>query len=62
MGCNYSDYVLSRRIGRARELLLETTLPVQQIAEMCGFSEVSYFSSRFKQETCMTPKQMRAAL
>ncbi len=62
MGCNYSDYVSSRRIGRARELLLETALPVQQIAEMCGFSEVSYFSSRFKQETGMTPKQMRAAL
>lgn len=62
MGCNYSDYVSSRRIGRARELLLETALPVQQIAEMCGFSEVSYFSNRFKQETGMTPKQMRAAL
>ncbi|MBQ6257367.1 MAG: helix-turn-helix transcriptional regulator, partial [Clostridia bacterium] len=62
MGCNYSDYVTSRRIGRARELLLETALSVQQIAEMCGFSEVSYFSSRFKQETGMSPKQMRAAL
>lgn len=62
MGCNYSDYVTSRRIGRARELLQETALPVQQIAEMCGFSEVSYFSSRFKQETGMSPKQMRAAL
>ena len=62
MGCNYSDYVCSRRIGRARELLLETALPVQQIAEICGFSEVSYFSNRFKQETGMTPKQMRTAL
>ena len=61
MGCNYSDYVISRRIGRARELLRETALSVQEIAAMCGFSEVSYFSSRFKQETGMTPRQMRTA-
>ena len=61
MGCNYSDYLTSRRISRARELLAETTLPIQEIAERCGFSEVSYFSSRFKQETGMTPKQMRAS-
>ena len=59
MGCNYSDYLTSRRVARARELLAETALPVQEIAERCGFSEVSYFSSRFKQVTGMTPTQMR---
>lgn len=62
MGCNYSDFLTQQRIGRARELLTETTLPVQEIAKKCGFSEVSYFSSRFKQITGMTPKQIRTVL
>lgn len=62
MGCNYTDFLTQQRIGRARELLTETTLPVQEIAKKCGFSEVSYFSSRFKQFTGMTPKQIRTVL
>ncbi|MBR0463146.1 MAG: helix-turn-helix domain-containing protein [Clostridia bacterium] len=59
MGCTYSEYLTELRIQRAKMLLLETKMSVQAISEECGFSEISYFSYRFKLMTGITPMQWR---
>ena len=48
------------RISRAKELLISrpyTTL--DGIAALCGYRDVSYFISVFRQQTGTTPKQFR---
>ena len=56
-----SNYVLSKKIEYAKELLICDYLSISDIAEMSGFSDVYYFSKVFKQETHTTPAQYRKA-
>ena len=44
-------YIVKRKIQHAKELLTTQTFSVGQIAELCGFSDVYYFSKSFKKET-----------
>ena len=46
-----NQYLLELKIGKARNLLTNTSLQVQQIAEECGFENHFYFSRIFKQRT-----------
>jgi len=54
-----ADYILSRRIDYAKELLREGRLNVQQVSEECGFHSCSYFCQIFKQVTTTTPNEIR---
>ncbi|MGI6336394.1 MAG: helix-turn-helix domain-containing protein [Eubacteriales bacterium] len=54
------EFLLERRIARARQLLLTTDLPVSLIAERCGFSSQSYFNDRFKKVCSLTPSGYRS--
>lgn len=60
LGMSYSDFLAGLRIQRAKEMLTGTGRSLQQIAEECGFSDLSYFSAKFKRMTGMTPSQWRA--
>lgn len=53
-------YLRSRRIARAKMLLVETDKPVEDIATECGFASVDYFSSRFRRDVGVNPKRYRA--
>lgn len=55
-------YVLLQRLARARQLLTQTHLPLNEIALACGFSSASHFSNRFRANTGSTPGDYRAAL
>jgi len=48
------------RLENARKLLVETRLPISQIAYQCGFAEPSYFSKQFRRLFGEIPSQMRA--
>ncbi len=37
-----------KRVEKARELLLGTSLKVKEISELCGYSDQQYFSYSFK--------------
>lgn len=52
-------YVVSRRVQRARELLAKTAQPLQEISIKLGFSDQSHFTTVFKKNVGMTPKQFR---
>lgn len=47
------------RIRRAKELLVDTPLPVGEIAERVGFENIYYFSKVFKKETTLSPLEYR---
>ncbi|MDF7822616.1 substrate-binding domain-containing protein [Pontiellaceae bacterium B12227] len=53
------DEVRRLRINKARKLLAETDLPMQEIAEACGFATYNYLTHVFKQVTEMTPRDYR---
>jgi AraC family transcriptional regulator len=55
------QYVLARRLSRARELLRSTSLPLGEIALACGFASASHFTNRFKQVLGGTPGEYRLA-
>jgi len=48
-------YITAKRIGLAKQLLQAPNLKIEEIAQICGFSDVYYFSKVFKQETSHTP-------
>ncbi|HSV26610.1 MAG TPA: helix-turn-helix domain-containing protein [Sedimentisphaerales bacterium] len=53
------DYVTQVRIGHARELLLATTRSCMDICFAVGYSNQSYFTRTFREQTGMTPRQFR---
>lgn len=54
------DYLIQFRIGKAKELLARTWLPVKDIGERVGYTDHYYFSRLFKKHTGMSPIQYRA--
>ena len=48
-----------RRLVKARQLLIEDTSNIDEIARTCGFSEAGYFRRLFKREEGMAPLQFR---
>ena len=47
------------KIARAKNLLEQTDISIQEIADICGYPSVQYFYSVFKKEFEMTPKEFR---
>ncbi|WP_194287331.1 response regulator transcription factor [Gracilibacillus oryzae] len=58
-GYNYSEYLNTIRINRAKELLSETSNKVFEIAEYVGYKEYKYFVQVFKNYAGITPTQFR---
>lgn len=54
-GLNVTEYVTTKRIIRAKELLIETDANISDIAERCGFESLPHFHRMFKKLTGMTP-------
>ena len=50
-----NDYLLRFRIRKAQELLVQTDLPVREIARRVGIPDSGYFSIVFKRQTGHTP-------
>ena len=51
------QYILELRLRKAKQLLLDTTLSVGEIAQACGFSGVYHFCRIFKEKTGTTPTE-----
>ena len=48
------------RLERAAKLLHVSALPVEQVAQRCGFSSRSHFSKAFKNHTGLSPAEFRS--
>ena len=58
-GYNYSSFLSNIRMKKAEYLLVNTMEKVQGIAEMVGYSNVSYFSTIFKKKYGVNPYEFR---
>lgn len=54
-------WIAARRLDRARELLKTTGMPLQQVADACGYADLSHFSHRFRAGIGAAPSQYRNA-
>lgn len=58
-GTGLKEYMIQRRMERAKELLSSTDLKIHQISEKCGYEDDSYFVQLFKRQTGLSPSQYR---
>lgn len=52
-------YYLKLRLGKARQLLTQTAMPVTEIAFASGFTSASHFSKCYRDMFCRTPREER---
>jgi len=58
-GVTFSDYLTRRRLQRAKELLVTTSMPIWEIAEKVGYQTAKYFIKVFKDNEGASPSQYR---
>lgn len=58
-GVGINSYITVRRMEKAKNLLKNTMMKMDEIALDTGFNSTSYFNQVFKKETGMTPTQYR---
>lgn len=51
--------LIQARIDRSKRYLIDTSVPIHEIAEATGYSNVTHFCRQFKQLTGITPTQYR---
>ena len=59
MNVGLIEYIQARRIFYSEILLLYTDLPINQVADDCGFNESNYFSRVFKEYTGLSPTEFK---
>ena len=58
-GMTFGDHVKKIRLRRAKTLLKNSSVRVEEIAGMIGYQNVEHFNRLFKKEFGITPVQMR---
>ncbi|MCD8012997.1 MAG: AraC family transcriptional regulator [Lachnospiraceae bacterium] len=61
-GKNYRDIIAELKLDEAKELLAESNLSIEKIAEMVGYGSPDHFGYVFKKETGLSPRQYRKNL
>lgn len=60
-GMTPMQWLLDRRIDRAKDLLLNSSLPIDEVAHHCGFADQSHFTRAFVRVIGGTPGAWRRA-
>ena len=58
-GVSISTYLIRARVEKAKALLTESRMPVNAIAQYVGYSNFSYFTKMFKENTGCSPLEYR---
>ena len=58
-GTTPKDWVIEQRLGRARELLEGSALPVERVATECGFGSADTLRHHFRTRLKLSPKRYR---
>ncbi|MBO9596581.1 MAG: response regulator [Cohnella sp.] len=59
IGASLTDYILAKRIEKAKRLLATTRMKISDIAAAVGYDNIPYFSRKFKRVTNLTPFEYR---
>lgn len=62
LGVNIITYINQKRIYTSLELLKNTNLSIEEISDLIGLNNTSYFYTLFKKEMGVSPKQYRNSL
>ena len=62
LSVNFSDYIASLRIQRAKELLRDDSLSIQEISEIVGYNDYFYFTKVFKKVEGISPSKYRKSI
>ncbi len=62
LSVNFSDYIASLRIQRAKELLRDDSLSIQKISEIVGYNDYFYFTKVFKKVEGISPSKYRKSI
>lgn len=58
-GINFKEYLIQKKMNRAKQLLEQTTLRVYEISGLVGYSDIKYFSKIFKRYVGLGPQEYR---
>ncbi|MFO7171771.1 MAG: AraC family transcriptional regulator [Bacillota bacterium] len=58
-GMTFGQYLTAERVERARQLLLHSNLPIDEVARRVGYHKTGHFSRKFREQTGMTPSEYR---
>ena len=58
-GETYQKFLTDYRLDRARKLLEETDLPVYEVCQLVGYSDVNHFNQIFERNVGIKPRQYR---
>ncbi|RKI68382.1 helix-turn-helix domain-containing protein [bacterium 1xD42-67] len=61
-GQTLSYLIAQRRIGAAKRMLVQSSMPISAVAEAVGISDYNYFSKVFRSMTGTTPSAFRKAV
>ncbi len=61
-GLSFTHYINNLRIDAAKKMLMDTDVSLLDISLELGFGSQSYFSSVFKKNVAMSPKQFRTKM
>ena len=59
MGINFNRYITKIRIDKAKEILINSNISINEIAFSVGYNEPNYFCKVFKKIVNMTPSEYR---
>ncbi len=59
VGCSFSDYLNKTKNMKAKELILETNMKINDIAKEVGYTDSSYFYRKFKKFFGVSPSTLR---
>lgn len=59
LGLSFSEYITSKRIQKAKELLADENLSIDAITELTGYNDYFYFTKVFKKTTGISPSKYR---
>lgn len=61
MGVSPHQYIIKKRVNKAKYLLAKEKLDISEISLICGFTDQSHLNRHFKRLTGVTPKVFRTS-
>jgi len=62
MGLTVNDFILEKRLSKAKRMLISENISFTEISETCGFNSLSYFSSVFQKKYRISPSKYLEAM
>lgn len=61
-GINFIDYITTKRLEFAENLLKNGVMNIKQVSKMSGYEDSNYFCRIFKKSTGLSPRQFRSSV